>query len=137
LALFPLVFNLSFAQEAGVGIDETEKNFLDSSEPHPDPLLLGEGNHEVVGEVNDEKEDELQPQEDEEDAVNPSVSLRSPDSLTGSETLEDDFPLCEERGTACGGEVDENIENPQSLRDTSFTKEQKELDVQDSLLYSE
>jgi len=25
--------------------------------------------------------------------------------LTGSKTLENDLPLCEERGTACGGEV--------------------------------
>ena len=36
---------------------------------------------------------------------NPSVSLRSPAPLTGSKTSDGDLPLCEERGTACGGEV--------------------------------
>ena len=63
LALFPLVFNLSFAQEVEVNSGEIDENLLDSSEPNPDPLLLGERNHEVVGEVNDENGENSQPEE--------------------------------------------------------------------------
>ena len=71
LAIFPLVFNFSIAQEAEVnteGFEENEQISIDSSEPHPDPLQtpsksspdrddlwdfqsLGEGKHGVVGEV--------------------------------------------------------------------------------------
>ena len=41
---------------------------------------------------------------------NPSVTdVTAP--LTGSETPEDDLPLCEERGTACGGEVDNDTQD--------------------------
>ena len=78
LALFPLIFNLSFAQEdannnlgsvsmtdrdwnreqnknevePGLNWDEVHQNDEhDAQESHPTPLLIGEGNHEVVGEV--------------------------------------------------------------------------------------
>ena len=33
--------------------------------------------------------------------------------LIGSETPEDDLPLCEESGTACGGEVGDKTEEDQ------------------------
>ena len=51
LAIFPLVFNFSIAQEAEVnteGFEENEQISIDSSEPHPDPLLLGEGTWNVL-----------------------------------------------------------------------------------------
>ena len=42
MALFPLVFNLSFAQEVEVGTDETEENLLNSTESPTDSLLIVE-----------------------------------------------------------------------------------------------
>ena len=51
LASFSLIFNLSIAQELDVETENSEKISTNFSEPHPNPLLLGEGNHEVVGEV--------------------------------------------------------------------------------------
>jgi hypothetical protein len=68
LALFPLIFNLSFAQKVEIDSDESEKISFDSSEPHPDPLLLGEGNHEVVGEVCTPTDFSAIPRNDNEDA---------------------------------------------------------------------
>ena len=80
LALFPLAFNLSFAQEVEVNSEGTEQISIDSSEPHPDPLLLGEGNHEVVGEVNDEVVEDLQSQEDE-------TSVDFPEQVSQNDSL--------------------------------------------------
>jgi len=94
LALFPLIFNLSIAQEVEVNTenfviltqnetnveeDEPENETqMDSSEqtpqndewdteePHSTPLLLGEGNHEVVGEVYTQMDSSLNAQNDNE-----------------------------------------------------------------------
>ena len=69
---------------------------------------------------------EQAPQNDGEDVDNPSASPSfysgSAAPLTGSETLEDDLPLCEERVTACGGEVDEqNTEySPDNIQKSEF-----------------
>ena len=76
LALFPLIFNLSFAQELEVDTDESSsrksesevnnsetpidsslnvQNFEeDTEESHPNPLLLGEERYEIVGEVDEQ-----------------------------------------------------------------------------------
>jgi uncharacterized protein (TIGR02145 family) len=88
--------------------------------------LTKEGDHEVVEDLPVEWESDTQewddsetlmdshvadaPQNDEWDGDNPSVTdMTAP--LTGSETPEDDLPLCEERGTACGGEVDSDTQD--------------------------
>jgi hypothetical protein len=44
--------------------------------------------------------------------------------LIGSETPEDDLPLCEDSGTACGGEVDDKTE------ETSVSSEQSPVETQ-------
>ena len=81
LALFPLIFNLSFAQELEVDTDESPsrksesevnnsetpidsslnvQNFEeDTEEPHPNHLLLGEERYEIVGEVDEQDTQEF------------------------------------------------------------------------------